>query len=1820
MKYRRIGVSYCCRKSAWMLSAALQLNLVGLAAVADIGFYETEPNDKPADFNPISGEISLYGTMVGNDQDGYLWTVTDNDARKRWTFHLNGEPGALTITQVMQLDYAENGVDIARTTTLFKMGTRDGVTPSIHEDLQFEPGEYVIGLAQAGAGRGEQTGGGFRPSMGVLSFGGQDGQDGETAGSGSSGQPPEQVPPNTEPGAYRLIIAEGKGLNPIPSPNGRDSRENAHKLRLRSELSTFDSARVAWYSLTFDEKDAALRWDIEIQSPIGRDLRARLVDADGRELLRAEASDRGKLRFPDLAPAVSTTWFVELTTETPGFIHSVSSSPVGQRIVGEEAEPNTTEEFANRVDFAQPVTGRIGGDDAADYFLFAADESTGDELRNLRIETEPVVRLKMCLKTSEWKGANQCREGDTPVEIPDLSLAERDWVIDVSRASAATSYTLSFDRQGAVRVGQEVEPNDRIEFAKGVPDNLRIKGRFSGTDTDFYEFIVADEPQLWRFQVIGDNLFELGYYDGSLSQKEKVRVAAGQNRMRLDNVFLLPGRHYVRVSGNDGGTYTLLARALGPPDPNGEMEPNDQFNKQRLVVGQTRNGLSSDAGDQDYYRFFVANWDHLKLTVQPPVDGILAPNVYWYQNIIGQGMPSAAPGEAMIMEGLFPPGDYDVIVSPKLISDAEYTVSLERLPRWSCPADCEPNGQGLIWLAAELPGDLVLQGHAGQWRDFDNYQLPAFDHPVELHIRSVESIRLYLGTSNGNREYLSYDKEFGGYKATVPAGRPQRLMIEGTDQAYRLELEFPNGEIKAVTEPLPVELELGLGQTSVSAYRQHGQQVRGRLSITNNGAAPLQLNLESVTSDYRWRADLSPTAVSVPASGNVAVDLDVLVPADAWADPVRISARAWDASGRQAETWQEIAIERERPPVNPELHWGIPDALRGGINAAWLPFDAQWTQETVTGHKWAVRTDTLRDDLVFDGARAEGPAYGEGWKEGGPPELTLDLPGDEPVPVAGTAINHFGSPGPFFNVREGALLLSLDGMSFEEVLRFESLPVQTEQQFALDHPVPARFARLRIDSTFRDAGAQRPMMAEWKVILDPSYDLSGGKGFNIADPALGGHLVWSNPPEPYAPRGVLTPDDASNPAVMARGESRKDYVIAFKQNRAAQITGIDWLYAEDAREGTKTFERIEVAVSLESTIGPWLPLGELEVNPQDFNGRLVLAEPAWARFVRLIAYRAADKKTAQAPGQILIHERPQGPEYQSVLGEWGTQGHRAFYEWQLGMTAVAAALTSDNTSRATAAALKIATPASGQVALGEYSHWYQLPVPADQNLLNITLQGDPTVRTVVEMQNADGDNLPIRRIDQKLTPGLHEFEAVVEAGTEVWFHVFEPPRNVAFSWDTSASVNAYIPMINNAIVAFSGQVVPGQEAVNLFPFPTGPLLRDWLGEPYMLQTILNDYRRPGSSSAAERTMRRAGHALAPMAGTKAIVVITDGDVNHEGEMWHEMKATQPRVFSVQVAGAQRLHQQLLRDWAMVNGGHYTQLLYDGEMEVAFDRATTLMHRPADYTLTVASDFREAPGPGRLQVVGGKGAQSAHGAAVELILDASGSMLQRMDGKRRITVAKEVLTEAVRRYIPPGTPVALRVFGHREVDSCRTDLEIPLAPLNPDTAAAKIAAINAMNLARTPIADSLKAVENDLKSAGGGVIVLVTDGEETCEGDPAAVIEALNEKGFSVSLNIVGFAINDDDLAAQFESWAEAGGGRYFGADDQNDLSVAIEDALKVPFTVYDRGGNEVGMGQIDGEPIELEGGVYRVVVKTSPNRIFEQVDVQGEDVVTLKLD
>lgn len=256
-------------------------------------------------------------------------------------------------------------------------------------------------------------------------------------------------------------------------------------------------------------------------------------------------------------------------------------------------------------------------------------------------------------------------------------------------------------------------------------------------------------------------------------------------------------------------------------------------------------------------------------------------------------------------------------------------------------------------------------------------------------------------------------------------------------------------------------------------------------------------------------------------------------------------------------------------------------------------------------------------------------------------------------------------------------------------------------------------------------------------------------------------------------------------------------------------------------------------------------------------------------------------------------------------------------------------------------------------------------------------------------------------------------------------------------------------------------------------------------------------------------------------------------------------------------------------------------------------------------------------PGTLLVKASRAVDLGAEDAVEVILDASGSMLQRLDGQRRIEIARETLKELVGDTLAPGTAFALRVFGHREADSCRTDLEIPLGPLVPEASGARIAAVQAMNLAKTPLADSLALVRSDLRDVRGQrLVILLTDGEETCDGDPAAALAALRSEGFDLRVNIVGFAIDDAELEENFARWADLGGGEYFSATNRDALAQALTRAVNPAFKIEDATGAVIAHGVADGAAIELAPGEYRVLAagKRYPVR------VPPRDRVTLKLD
>jgi hypothetical protein len=190
-----------------------------------------------------------------------------------------------------------------------------------------------------------------------------------------------------------------------------------------------------------------------------------------------------------------------------------------------------------------------------------------------------------------------------------------------------------------------------------------------------------------------------------------------------------------------------------------------------------------------------------------------------------------------------------------------------------------------------------------------------------------------------------------------------------------------------------------------------------------------------------------------------------------------------------------------------------------------------------------------------------------------------------------------------------------------------------------------------------------------------------------------------------------------------------------------------------------------------------------------------------------------------------------------------------------------------------------------------------------------------------------------------------------------------------------------------------------------------------------------------------------------------------------------------------------------------------------------------------------------------------------------------------------------LTKLTASTIPAGTPFAFRVFG-REVDSCQTDLDVPVGPLNPAAVGQRIAALQAKNGAKTPIGASLAKVSDDLKSVTGEkLVVLITDGEETCGGDPALEIEELRKAGIGTRVSIVGFALDDKKLAATFRRWSDLGGGAFFDAKDAAGLDKSLTEALRPGFEVVNAQGQVIASGVVGGDAVAAPAGNHTVRIK-----------------------
>ncbi|ALX47189.1 VWA domain-containing protein [Lentibacillus amyloliquefaciens] len=191
--------------------------------------------------------------------------------------------------------------------------------------------------------------------------------------------------------------------------------------------------------------------------------------------------------------------------------------------------------------------------------------------------------------------------------------------------------------------------------------------------------------------------------------------------------------------------------------------------------------------------------------------------------------------------------------------------------------------------------------------------------------------------------------------------------------------------------------------------------------------------------------------------------------------------------------------------------------------------------------------------------------------------------------------------------------------------------------------------------------------------------------------------------------------------------------------------------------------------------------------------------------------------------------------------------------------------------------------------------------------------------------------------------------------------------------------------------------------------------------------------------------------------------------------------------------------------------------------------------------------------------------------IEIILDSSGSMANLAGNGTRMDVAKESINSFLSE-VPEEANVSLRVHGHKGTGA-DSDKEMSCNAIEQVYGFDSYDEEDFQNSLNqfqpkgwTPLADALKQSQDALGEFDAknntNLIYVVSDGIETCDGDPVEVAKSLSESNASPIINIIGFQ-TDAEAQKQLEEMAEVSGGIFASANNEEDLQEEFDRAEEV---------------------------------------------------------
>ena len=192
-------------------------------------------------------------------------------------------------------------------------------------------------------------------------------------------------------------------------------------------------------------------------------------------------------------------------------------------------------------------------------------------------------------------------------------------------------------------------------------------------------------------------------------------------------------------------------------------------------------------------------------------------------------------------------------------------------------------------------------------------------------------------------------------------------------------------------------------------------------------------------------------------------------------------------------------------------------------------------------------------------------------------------------------------------------------------------------------------------------------------------------------------------------------------------------------------------------------------------------------------------------------------------------------------------------------------------------------------------------------------------------------------------------------------------------------------------------------------------------------------------------------------------------------------------------------------------------------------------------------------------------------SVLIVFDASGSMEDKIRGETKVHIAKRVLENVITKA-DPNINIGLRVYGssnptgNQYIDCSDSKLVVLPGTNNRRSIISEIYKILPRGF--TPITYSLsQAVQDLIPYRGEKSIILISDGLETCVGDPCQLSQSLIKSGINLKIDVVGFGVKDDWAAQeQLMCIALNTNGRYYSAENDSELTQGLSESINKSVT------------------------------------------------------